>query len=62
MAISALLQQDREALVLLCKRMKPEERLTAYFHPSQLLNQIYRAGFDHRARRIPSSRRRRPEA
>ena len=54
MIISALLEQDREASVLLCKRMKPEERLVAYFHHSQLMHQLYRAGLSHRSKRVPS--------
>ena len=53
MTTSALLEQDREAIVLLCKRMKPEERLVAYFHHSQLMHQLYRAGLSHRAKRAP---------
>ncbi len=40
----------REDNVLLSKRMRPGERLVAYFHHSQLMSQIYQAGEDYRKR------------
>lgn len=42
MITSALLRQKREELVLLCKRMTPEERVMAYFHHSQMRAQLLR--------------------
>ncbi|MBI3010204.1 MAG: hypothetical protein HYY57_04395 [Candidatus Omnitrophica bacterium] len=46
---SKILQKDHEAILLLYRRMKPEERLVAYFNHSQLVNQIYLAGVNYRA-------------
>ena len=45
---SEILQKDHEDLLLLYKRMKPEERLMAYFHHSQLIAQVYQAGIKYR--------------
>ncbi|MBI3615347.1 MAG: hypothetical protein HY211_02405 [Candidatus Omnitrophica bacterium] len=47
---SEILKKDREESILLSKRMKPEERIVAYFHHSQLMNRIYQAGVDYRKR------------
>ncbi len=46
---SEILQKDHEDLLLLYKRMKPEERLMAYFRHSQLITQIYQAGVKYRS-------------
>jgi hypothetical protein len=43
-----IVQQEREEMFLLSKRMKPEERLVAYFHHSQLMYQMYQAGVKYR--------------
>ena len=48
---SKLLQQDHQEMVRLSKRMKPEERLVAYFHHSQLMYRMYEAGVRSRSRR-----------
>ncbi len=45
---SEILQKDHEDLISLYKRMKPEERLMAYFHHSQLVTQIYQLGVNYR--------------
>lgn len=58
MKTSAIMRQDHEDLVLLSKRMKPEERLVAYFNHSQLIHQIYQAGVRYRAGLLPSSEKR----
>lgn len=54
---SKLLQQDRDNLVARAKRMTPEERLTAFFHHSQLIYQLYQAGVKYRAAARPPSKR-----
>jgi hypothetical protein len=55
---SEILRGDREDASLLSKRMKPEERLVAHFHHSQLMNRIYQAGVDYRSGSLPSSKKR----
>ena len=50
MSTSEILQKDHEDLIRLCQRMKPEERLIAFFHHSQLTHQMYQAGVDYRRR------------
>ena len=52
---SEVLQKDREDMMLLYKRMKPEEKLVAYWQHSQLIYQMYQAGLDYRAGRVPPS-------
>jgi len=47
---SKILRKDREEVILLAKRMKPEERLVAYFHHSWLMSRVYQAGVDYRKR------------
>ena len=42
--------QDRNEAVLLSKRLKPEERLVAFFHHSQLISRLYQAGVRYRSR------------
>lgn len=54
---SAIVQQDREDLVLRSQRMTPEERLVAYVYHSQFMHQMYQAGVQYRAGRMPSSKR-----
>ncbi|MBI3319095.1 MAG: hypothetical protein HYZ89_00690 [Candidatus Omnitrophica bacterium] len=55
---SKILQQDRDNLVLLSKRMTPEERLVAFFHHSRLIRQLYQAGLSYRSAVRPPSQRR----
>ena len=55
---SEILRKDREDLLRLSKGMKPEERLVAYLHQSQLMSRVYQAGVDHRSGPLPSSRKR----
>ena len=50
MSKSEVLQKVHEEMIALYKRMKPEERLVAYFHHSQLISQIYQAGVIYRKR------------
>jgi len=37
--------------------MRPEERLVAYFHHSQLMSHLYQAGVNYRAGDWPSSKK-----
>ena len=55
---SDILQKDRDSLVLLSKRMTPEERLVAFFHHSRLVHQLYQAGVRYRLAVPPPSKRR----
>jgi len=55
---SEILQKDRDGLVLLAKRMTPEERLTAFFHHSRLIHQLYQTGLRYRSAARPPSKRR----
>ncbi len=55
---SEILQQDYDGLVLLSKRMTPEERLVAFFHHSRLIHQLYQAGARYRSAVPPPSKRR----
>jgi len=41
---SKILQDDNKDMIRLYKRMKPEERLMAFFNHSRLVNEIYQAG------------------
>ncbi len=50
---SKILQKDHEDMIKLHRKMKPEERLMAYFHHSQLVQQFYQAGLT--SRKSPSS-------
>ncbi len=52
---SGILQEDREQMIALCKRMTPHERLVAYVSHTQLITQMHQAGVRYRSRRIPSS-------
>lgn len=54
---SPILSKDRESSIRLYKKMKPEERLIAFFHHSRLMNQIYQAGMRYRAGRSSPSKR-----
>ena len=45
---SKILQKDHEDMIELYRKMKPEERLMAYFHHSQLVQQFYQAGLTFR--------------
>lgn len=58
---SALLASDQEEQIALYKRMKPEERLIAYFHHSQLVHQMHQAGVRYRSRH-PVNRTRHPRS
>lgn len=42
------MEKDREALVRLSKRLKPEERLAAYLRLSKLAYEFYQAGVRYR--------------
>jgi hypothetical protein len=57
MSTSEILQKDHEDLITLCQRMKPEERLAAFFHHSQLVQQMHRAGIRYRSGPESSSKR-----
>ncbi len=59
MQASQILKRDREEIVLLCKRMKPEARLVAFLQHSQLVHRMYQAGLDYRSRLSPSRKKRR---
>lgn len=50
-------QEDREDVIRLSKRMKPEERLLAYFYHSQFIGRLYQAGVRYRSGSMPSSRK-----
>ena len=50
---SEILQKDHEDMLRLCQRMKPEERLVAFFHHTQLTYQMYRAGVRYRSGSVP---------
>lgn len=54
---SKILKRDGEEIALLCKSMKPEERLVAYFQHSQLVHLIYQAGVSYRSRLLPLRKR-----
>ena len=56
MSTSEILQKDHEDLIELHQRMKPEERLAAFFYHSQLIQQMYQAGMSYRSRSAPSSK------
>lgn len=58
MSHAGLLQEDRDELVALAKRLTPNERLGAHLEHSQLMAEIYRAGAKHRAT-LSTIRRRR---
>ena len=47
---SDMLQEDRDELIALSKRLTPEERLEAHLEHSQLMAEIYRAGVKRRSR------------
>jgi len=55
---SNILKRGHEEIVLLCKSMRPEERLVAYFEHSQLVHQMYQAGVNYRSAFFPSHKRR----
>jgi len=55
MSTSELMRQDHEAMLACSRRMTPEERLVAFFHHSQLVYQLYRAGAAYRARHPSAS-------
>jgi len=55
MKTSEILQKSHEDMILLSKRMKPEERLVAFFHHSQLTHQMFQAGVRYRAGAFPST-------
>ena len=56
MSRSEILQKDHEALVELQQRMKPEERLAAFFYHSQLIQQMHQAGMSYRSGSAASSK------
>lgn len=60
MGKSEVLHKDHEEMIALYKRMKPEEKLTAFFHHSQLMNQLYQAGTSYRAGSLPPSNKKLP--
>ena len=47
---SEILRKDRDGILLISKRMTPEQRVVAFFNHSQFVNQIYLAGLDYRAK------------
>ena len=54
---SEILQRSRDDTIALCKRMKPEERLLAFYHHSRLIHQIYQAGVRYRKKLDRTERR-----
>ena len=54
---SKILKKTREEIVLLCKGMKPEERLHAFAQHCQFIHQIYQAGVNYRTGFLPSRKR-----
>ena len=52
---SAIRKQGHKAIVALHKRMKPEERLVAYFNQSRLIYQLYLAGVKYRSEQSSKS-------
>jgi len=52
---SEVLRKDHEEMIALYKRMKPEERLVAFFYHSQLIHQLYQAGVGYRLSASPPS-------
>jgi|GEM_PF-5860389 len=50
MKVSTIITKDYEALIKLCKKMKPQERLVAFYNHSRLLNQVQEAGRKFRAK------------
>ena len=61
MGKSEVLHEDHEQMIALYKRMKPEEKLMAFFHHSQLINQLYQAGTRYRAGSLPPSHKKLPK-
>lgn len=57
MGPSRMLEKEHEEMIALCQRLTPEERLMAFFHHSQLVHQMYRAGVRYRAGTLPSSKK-----
>ena len=57
---SEIVQRDHEDLLLRSQRMRPEERLAAYFYHSQLMAQLYQAGLNYRSGRVLPSRQQPP--
>ncbi len=55
MKVSPLLRKGHEEMIALYKRMKPEEKLMAFFNHSQLMNQLYQAGVGYHKKTMPSS-------
>ena len=58
MSESELMRREHEEMTARHRRMTPEERLVAFFHHSQLVYQLYRAGVTYRARHPSASPRR----
>ena len=56
MSTSEIVQKDHEDLIELHQRMKPEERLAAFFYHSQLIQQMHQAGMSYRSGSPPSSK------
>jgi len=52
---SEVLHKDHDEMIALYKRMKPEERLVAFFNHSQLIHRLYQAGVGYRLRTLPPS-------
>jgi hypothetical protein len=51
------LQKRHEDALSLSHRMKPEERLVAFFYHSQLIHQMYRAGVRYRSAALRSAKK-----
>ena len=45
---SKISKTQHDDIIRICKRMKPAERLVAFFNHSRLMMQIYQAGVDFR--------------
>jgi len=61
MTTSEILRHDHEDMIRLYQRMKPEERLVAFFYHAQLTNQMYQAGVAYRSGAFPLPKKDRTE-
>ena len=53
------MQQDREAMIRRARRLRPEERLVAFFHHARLITELSLAGERYRAGHLARSRKNR---
>lgn len=55
---SKIIEDDRNTLSRLSRRLKPEERLAAYLRHSELLHHLHQAGLRYRTTRALSRKTR----